>query len=73
MVSGIKTKAGETVKARCIQDVGMSAFYGGKRYSFNHKEWTECPMIIYTRNIRTLELFKKEELKKEPKSNKRGK
>jgi len=59
----IKKQEIEMVKARCIQDVGMSVHYRGITYSFNNKKWTECPVIVYTRNIRSLELFKKEELK----------
>ncbi len=61
----------EKVFAKCREDVGLSATHLGIRYSFNNKEWTECPHIVYSRNRNTLIL--KEELTSDPKLTKSNK
>lgn len=40
----------EIVEAKCKDDMSFSTMYLGIRYRFNNKEWTKCPMIVYTRN-----------------------
>jgi len=40
----------EIVEARCKDEMNFSTVYLGVHYSFNHKEWTKCPMVVYGRN-----------------------
>lgn len=40
----------EIVGARCKDEMNFSTVYLGVHYSFNHKEWTKCPMVVYGRN-----------------------
>ena len=40
----------QIVEARCKDEMNFSTVYLGVHYSFNHKEWTKCPMVVYGRN-----------------------
>ena len=40
----------EIVEARCKDEMNFSTVYLGVHYSFSHKEWTKCPMVVYGRN-----------------------
>ena len=63
------------VKARCVDEFSFSTHWGGNRYSFDNKEFTDCPMMVYNRNKKRLVLDKslEEDSKPQPRPRKADK
>jgi hypothetical protein len=47
------------VKAKSIDDFSFSTHWGGNRYSFTNKGFTDCPLMVYNRNKKRLVLEEK--------------